>query len=166
MIRVDAHGFARTRRARDQCVRHLGDIGDHKAARVVLAQGHGQAGRIFCALPGFPALRAGVRFPARRWALPRPRASLPGMGASMRTLMAARLRAISSASEVMRLTLMPGAGLSSNRVTAGPCATPVSRVSTPKLRSVSSRRWAFAASASRESCAALGFTGASNSMGG
>ena len=34
-------------------MRHLGDIGDHKAARVVLAQGHGQAGRIFARLRAF-----------------------------------------------------------------------------------------------------------------
>ncbi len=39
-----------------------------------------------------------------------PRADLPGIGASMRTSWAARLRAISSASRTILLTLMPGAG--------------------------------------------------------
>ena len=39
-----------------------------------------------------------------------PTAALPGMGASMRMLGAAKLSAMSSASAVMRLTLMPGAG--------------------------------------------------------
>ena len=50
------------------------------------------------------------------------------MGASMRTRSAARLRAMSSESEVMRLTFTPGAGCSSKRVTAGPWAMPVRRV--------------------------------------
>ncbi len=49
-----------------------------------------------------------------------PTAGLPGMGASIRTSATARFRAISSASEVMRLILTPAIGCTSYRVTDGP----------------------------------------------
>ena len=62
---------------------------------------------------------------------------MPGMGASMRTLTAARLRAMSSDRAVMRLTFTPAAGLSSNRVTVGPWAMPIMRTLMPKLARVS-----------------------------
>ena len=72
-----------------------------------------------------------------------PTAALPGMGASMRTDIAARFSAMSSASDVMRLTFTPGAGCSSKRVTAGPWAMPVSFAEMPNDCSVSSSRRAF-----------------------
>ena len=95
-----------------------------------------------------------------------PTAALPGMGASMRTDIAARFSAMSSDSDVMRLTFTPGAGCSSNRVTAGPWAMPVSFAEMPKLRSVSSSSWAF--SMSRCPWAEVSSTSpwASRSMGG
>ena len=84
----------------------------------------------------------------------------------MRTDIAARFSAMSSDSDVMRLTFTPGAGCSSNRVTAGPCAMPVSFADMPKLCSVSSSCRAFCMSScawadvsSRSPCA-------SRSMGG
>jgi len=49
-----------------------------------------------------------------------PIADLPGIGASIRTPIAARLRAISSARLTIRLTLTPGPGVSSNRVMVAP----------------------------------------------
>ena len=71
-----------------------------------------------------------------------------------------------SDSEVMRLTFTPGAGCSSNRVTAGPWAMPVSFAEMPKLCSVSSSclafcmsRWPWAETSSASPCA-------SRSMGG
>ena len=67
----------------------------------------------------------------------------------MRTDIAARCMAMSSASDVMRLTLTPGAGASSKRVTAGPWAMPVSVEEMPNCCSVSSSSRAFSMSASR-----------------
>ena len=81
-----------------------------------------------------------------------PTAALPGIGASMRTDMAARRMAISSESAVMRLTFTPGAGCSSKRVTAGPWAMPTRRVSMPKEFSVSISMSAFSMSASLWAC--------------
>ena len=49
-----------------------------------------------------------------------PTADLPGIGASMRTRAAASAKARSSAKAAILLTRMPGAGLSSYRVTTGP----------------------------------------------
>ena len=49
-----------------------------------------------------------------------PMADLPGMGASILTLSAARRRAISSARDVILLILMPASGTSSYLVTEGP----------------------------------------------
>ena len=77
-----------------------------------------------------------------------PTAALPGMGASMRTDMAASRMAMSSASDVMRLTFTPGAGCSSKRVTAGPWAMPVSLVSMPNCCSVCTSMPAFSMSPS------------------
>ena len=61
-----------------------------------------------------------------------PTAGLPGMGASIRTSATARFRAISSASEVMRLILTPAMGCTSYRVTEGPREISSTRVRTPK----------------------------------
>ena len=72
-----------------------------------------------------------------------PTAALPGIGASMRTPAAARLRAMSSARPVIRLILTPAAGCSSYRVTEGPRLMSISRVCTPKLASVLTSRSAF-----------------------
>ncbi len=62
-----------------------------------------------------------------------PMAGLPGMGASIRTPVAERLRAMSSASPVTLLIFTPAAGCSSYRVTAGPRETSMIRACTPKL---------------------------------
>ena len=77
-----------------------------------------------------------------------PTAGLPGMGASMRTSATARFRAISSASEVMRLIFTPAMGWTSYRVTEGPREISSTRVRTPKLSSVSTSFWALAFSSS------------------
>ena len=68
-----------------------------------------------------------------------PMAGLPGMGASMRTPLAERFRAMSSASPVTLLIFPPAAGWSSYRVTAGPLETSMMRAWTPKLFRVFSK---------------------------
>ena len=73
---------------------------------------------------------------------------------------------MSSESEVMRLTFTPGAGCSSKRVTAGPWAMPVRRVSMPKERSVSPRSCAFSMSLWSLSWRSGALPWASRSMGG
>ena len=67
-----------------------------------------------------------------------PMAALPGMGASTRMPGAARRSAISSAKFTTELTLTPGAGSSSYRVTDGPRVTPVTFAFTLKSASVCS----------------------------
>ncbi len=49
-----------------------------------------------------------------------PIAAFPGIGASILTPMAAKLKAMSSERFTIRLTLMPGPGASSKRVIVGP----------------------------------------------
>ena len=66
-----------------------------------------------------------------------PTAALLGIGASMRTPLVARFKAISSARLVILLILTPAEGCSSYRVTAGPLAISMMRVCTPKLASAS-----------------------------
>ena len=73
---------------------------------------------------------------------------------------------MSSESDVMRLTFTPGAGCNSKRVTAGPCAMPVRRVSMPKERSVSLRSCAFSMSDWSLSCWSGALPWESRSMGG
>ena len=95
-----------------------------------------------------------------------PTAGLPGMGASMRTSATARFRAMSSASEVMRLILTPAMGCTSYRVTDGPREISSTRVRTPKLSSVSTSFWAlaFSSSSALGSLSSLDFS--NSSMGG
>ena len=68
-----------------------------------------------------------------------PTAALPGIGASIRMLLALRLRAISSESLVMLATFTPVAGCTSYLVTDAPCVTLRTLASTPKSFSVCSR---------------------------
>ncbi len=67
-----------------------------------------------------------------------PIADLPGMGASIRTPTAARLSAMSSLKLTIRLTLIPGPGISSNRVIEGPLVMLLTLAAMPKLANVSS----------------------------
>ena len=73
-----------------------------------------------------------------------PTAALPGIGASIRRLLALRLRAMSSESLVMLATLTPVAGWTSYLVTEAPCVTLMTLASTPKSFRVCSRSSAFA----------------------
>src|SRR3990167_1346772 len=57
---------------------------------------------------------------------------LPGITSTTRTLIADNERAISLASPLILLTLMPGANSNSNRVITGPGNTAVTFTSTPK----------------------------------
>ena len=66
-----------------------------------------------------------------------PTAAFPGMGASMRTPVAARFRARSSERLVILLIFTPAAGCISYRVTAGPRQMSRILVCTPKLFRVS-----------------------------
>ena len=68
-----------------------------------------------------------------------PIAALPGIGASIRTPGAASFKAISSARFTTELTLTPGAGSSSNRVTDGPRVTATTLARTLKSASVCSK---------------------------
>ena len=95
-----------------------------------------------------------------------PTAGLPGMGASMRTSATARFRAISSASEVMRLILTPAMGCTSYRVTEGPREISSTRVRTPKLSSVSTSFWALAFSSSCAPGSVSSCDFSNSSMGG
>ena len=85
-----------------------------------------------------------------------PTAGLPGMGASIRTSATARFRAISSASEVMRLIFTPARGCSSYRVTDGPRLISIIRVCTPKLDSVFTSRSALCVSSSSTPFSSVG----------
>ena len=95
-----------------------------------------------------------------------PTAGLPGMGASIRTSATARFRAISSASEVMRLIFTPAMGCSSYRVTEGPREISSTRVRTPKLSSVSTSFWALAFSSSCAPGSLSSCVFSNSSMGG
>ena len=75
-----------------------------------------------------------------------PIADFPGIGASILTPGAARLKAISSDSPVIFETLTPNPGCSSNLVTDGPWVIFIIFASTLKLLKVSSRRFAFSSS--------------------
>ena len=68
---------------------------------------------------------------------------LPGMGASIRTFLAAMLSIISSLKLRTLLTLTPTSGFISNRVMAGPCVYPVMVTPTPNSLSVSLSLSAF-----------------------
>ena len=68
-----------------------------------------------------------------------PTAALPGIGASIRMLLALMLSAISSESLVMLATFTPVAGCTSYLVTEAPCVTLMTLASTPKFLSVLSR---------------------------
>ena len=74
----------------------------------------------------------------------RPTRAMPGTGASIRMLGAAKASARSFWSSVMRRTLVPIPGSSVNWVTAGPGLISRTRASTLKLVSVSSIRFALA----------------------
>ena len=76
--------------------------------------------------------------PMARFGISIPTTLLPGMGASIRRLRAASPSARSSASDSIRLSLTPAAGLSSYRVTTGPTNTSATVALMPKLARVSS----------------------------
>ena len=65
-----------------------------------------------------------------------PTAALPGIGASILILLAAKFNAISSDKLTILLTLTPVFGVSSYLVTVGPLVIFVTFASTPKLASV------------------------------
>lgn len=73
-----------------------------------------------------------------------PTAAFPGIGASIRMLLAFKFRAISSERRTILATLTPAFGWISYRVTVGPFTTFKTVALTPKLASVSSRIFAFA----------------------
>ena len=66
-----------------------------------------------------------------------PTAPFPGMGATMRTLLAFIARARSASRFAIRLTFTPGAGITSNCVTIGPVVRPPSSLSTLNVFSFS-----------------------------
>ena len=68
-----------------------------------------------------------------------PTKDLPGIGASIRTSLAAKARAKSSARLEMRLTRTPTAGLTSYLVTDGPISARSTLARMPKLANVSSK---------------------------
>ena len=68
-----------------------------------------------------------------------PTAALPGIGASIRMLLALMLSAISSESLVMLATFTPVAGWTSYLVSEAPCVTLMTLASTPKFLRVCSR---------------------------
>ena len=86
--------------------------------------------------------------PGRSLGSSTPIAAFPGIGASRRTLLAASASAMSFCRLVIRCTFTPGAGWSSNRVTAGPISHRTTFASTPKLASVRSRLRATSSGAS------------------
>jgi hypothetical protein len=79
-----------------------------------------------------------------------PMTDLPGITSTTRTLIADSERARSFASALIWLTLTPGAGRISKRVTTGPGSTATTSTSTPKSLSLSSTRRDMASSASAE----------------
>ena len=78
-----------------------------------------------------------------------PTAALPGIGASIRTPVVARFRAISSTRLAMERTRVPASGSSSYRVIVGPLDAPTIFVFTLKLANTLTRREAFSCSSSR-----------------
>ena len=72
-----------------------------------------------------------------------PTAAFPGIGASIRIPVAARLRAMSSERFTILLTFTPWLGVSSYLVTVGPLFICTTFAETPKLWSVSSSFLAF-----------------------
>ena len=72
-----------------------------------------------------------------------PTKDFPGIGASIRTSLAAKARARSSAKLEMRLTRTPTAGFNSYRVTEGPISARSTTTLIPKLAKVSSNTFMF-----------------------
>ena len=95
----------------------------------------------------------------------RPITDLPGMTSTTRTLIADSARARSLARLEIWLTLTPGAGRISKRVTTGPGCTATTSPSTPKSLSLISTRRDIASSASAE-YAARAVGGSSSSYSG
>ena len=71
-----------------------------------------------------------------------PTARFPGIGATMRTELAARRRAMLSCNATILLSLTPGAGKISNIVTTGPFLIPVTSASILNSLSVSFKKFA------------------------
>ena len=131
-MRVHADRFARARRAGDQQVRHLREVGDHRLALEILAERDRQrrARALEVARLDELAERHHLRrrdsAPRRR---PRPsRESAPRCGCSAR---ASPARGRSTRFAIWR-TFTPGAGSTSNCVTTGPVVRPTSSPSTLK----------------------------------
>ena len=119
--RVDHDALAGARRARDEQVRHPGEVHGLGAARDVAARARTSAASPrHPRSPPRPGSAAARRSLNSLLGISMPTAALPGIGASIRMLRAASAIARSSDRPSMRLTLMWGAGWTSYWVTTGP----------------------------------------------
>ena len=91
-----------------------------------------------------------------------PTTDLPGITSTIRTLITASERARSFTRPLMRLTLRPGAGWISNRVTTGPGNTDTTSASMPKSFSFSSSSRDMPSSDSPENSAVWGASASSS----